>query len=72
MVLITIGAVTIASQSNLERKTFTGDDIYDLVVSMRTVLYFSVTALFFFIHRVVLTKLLQDLRNFEVNAEKYD
>ena len=58
MFFLLTGAVSIAFQANTQPVELTGDDIFDLISSMRTVAYVSLCVVFFFLDRLSLRKLL--------------
>ena len=72
MMFIVAGTLAIIFQCNTEQKSFTGEEIKDLVFSLRTLIYITLCVFFFIIDRICLRIMLEKLRLFEADANAYD
>ena len=72
MFFITIGTITIVLQANTKPVSFSGEDIRDLLLTFRTIFYLSICIVLFIADRFTLSRTLNNLRQFEAEAEAYD
>ena len=72
MFFIAIGTITIVLQANTQPVVFSGELIKDLLLTARTMFYLSICIVLFIADRFTLSRTLNQLRRFEVNAEAFD
>ena len=72
MFFIIAGTMSIIFQANLEQKSFTGEEISELLFSIRTLIYLVLSLIFVIVDKIALSKMLEKLRLFEIDADAYD